>query len=692
MRRLMLGLIALALVLGTPAVMKSAYAHGGQYRGPAGEVPPDSRQPEDPPPPDTGGGTPTPPDNPGGTPTPPDNPGGTPTPPDGGGGSTPPGGAPPTGGNVPGPGGGTGGTKTGGKTGKTGPSYESWLFWWNYNKDEIVNIKARLRGGRVATDGGVSMLLGDNKGNDSQIRNMTAKAIEEQVVPLLQRYARDTKVNFDIQSAAILSLAKIGSKSEIPFMMEVARNGGSEKYHKVVEETAALALGVMQERSPEVRKFLGEVALDSAAKTRTRCFAMFAMGLLGDREGAYGKNGESLEVLKTLVASKEASRDIANSALVAMGLMGDKTAVPTLLGYLNDEKAGDQKLSDLTVSYAAAALGKIGQPGLSGPESREVIEALRAQLNKKNRFTRYSAVIAFGQIAPQADEKGQMECVKILSEIVKSDGKGGMDGQTVNFALTSLGRIAGVKPAADGSGGCPAEVREKALETLGKGFEARNATTTSFAALGMALAAMDLEQVDKASIQEKIRNTLAKSKGPFEARGALVISLGMLRDKQSVPLLVELIKDEGDGKLRGAAALSLGLIGEQTAQELVRSLLLEKKDQALRVDAAVAAGLLKDGKAVDLLVDVLRDAKSSQFVLGSVAMALGQIGDERAVPAMKDILEDTKGEYQDLTRALAAVSLGQMGDKHDIPVLTRVSRDVNYRAYYDAIGELLTII
>jgi HEAT repeat protein len=587
----------------------------------------------------------------------------------------------------------SGGTRTGGKTSKKGPSYESWLFWWNYNKDEIVNIKARLRKGRAASTGGPGMLFGNTGRNEGQIQNLTAKAIEEQVVPLLQKYARDSKVNFDIQSAALISLSKIGRKEEIPFLMDVVRNAGTEKYHKVVEESAALALGIMQERSPEVRKFLGEVALDGAAKTRTRCFAMFALGLLGDAEGAYGKNAETLEVLKTLVASKESSKDIPNSALVAIGLLGDRTAIPDLVLWLNEEKAGSQPLNDISLSYAAAALGKIGQPGISGPESREVIDALSNQLNKKLRMTRYSTVIALGQIAPQGDEKIQKECVNILSEIVKSDGKGGNDGQAVNFAAISLGRIAGVKPAEDGTGGCPVEIREKAIDTLNKSFESRNTTTVSFSALALALAAMDLEQVDKAAIQEKISRLLAKGEGDFERRGALVISLGLLKTRSAVPMLVELLKPgEGDSKLRGAAAVALGLIGEQSAQDLVREVLLEKKERDLRVDAAVAAGLLQDGKAVDTLVDILKDPKSSQFILGSVAMALGQIGDQRAVPTMKAILEDTKSEYQDLTRALAAVALGQMGDKDDVPVMARISRDVNYRAYYDAIGELLTII
>jgi HEAT repeat protein len=690
MRRYALGLIALALVMATPASVKLAYAHGGQYRGPAGEVPPDSRQPEDPPPPDTGGGTPTPPDTGGGTPTPPDSGGGTPTPPpDTGGTPTPP---PAGGGGVPPAGGGGGpGTKTGKSPGKKGPSYESWLFWWNYNKDEIINIKKALRSGLANSGAGGLSSVANEIDSAEQAQNITAKMIEQRVVPILEEYAQNTKINFDIQSAAVIGLAKIGQKSRIPLMMQMVKNQGNEQYHKVVEESAALALGIMQERTRQVRQFLGEVAVDGTAKTRTRCFAAFALGLLGTPDAAAGANAESLEVLKAMASnSSEGNKDVSCSALIAIGHLGDRSVVSDLVTWLKDEKAGANKLSDLQLSYVAAALGKIGQPGFTGPDSDDVIKALKDQLKLKNRLTRYSVVIALGQIAPNADEKLQKECVEILSGIVGSENKNGMDTQTVNYALTSLGRIAGVAPGRDGKGGCPEAIRTKAIDKLANALGGK-ASNRSFAALGLGLAAMNLNETVKAPIAEVVRQTLAKATGDVEQRGAMCIALGLLKDIQAAPLLQTLLQDKGiDPKLRGTAALGLGLIGDRGAIEVVRGVLKEKQDRDLRVDAAIAAGLLRDNQAVDTMVEILKDPKSSQFVLGSVATALGQIGDQRAVEPLASILKDDK--YPDLTRALSCVALGQIGDKNDISVLSRLSKDVNYRAYYDAIGEVLTII
>jgi len=693
MRRLLLGLAVLSLVLGAPNFVRSAYAHGGQYRGPSGEVPPDSRKPEDPPPPDTGGGTPTPPDGGGGTPTPPDG-GGTSTPPDGGT-PTPPDKGPTPGGGVSGPTVPGGGTRTGGKAGPNkGPSYDSWLFWWNYNKDEILNIKKRVREmGGASGSASVSLVAGGNTREGSGQR-VTDRVVQQKVVPVLREFAANSKVNFDIQSAAILSLAKIGVRDEIPFIMSVAKNQhqGTEKYHKVVEESAALALGIMQERTPEVRKFLVDLALDDAAPTRTRAFAAIALGLLGDREGAAGQNAESLAALKSLVTRKSANRDIPCAALMGIGLLGDRSAVNDLLKWLAEEKAGETNLDDVALSYVAAALGKIGQPGLGGPETHDVVDALREQLVKKNTTTRRSAAIALGQVAPQGDEKVQMLAVRHLSDLAKLEGK--VDTQTINFGLVSLGRIAGVKPAEDGSSaGCPAAVREKALATLTTAFEkGSQQTTKAFASLGVALAAMDLDAAQKAPIQEKIREELGREKSP-EVRGAYAISLGMLRDLKSSALLQDILKKTNDERVvRGAAAVALGLMQDNSARDLVRATLAENENRELRVDAAIAAGLLVDQQAVTTLVSILEDKKSSQFILGSAAMALGQIGNEKAVDPLVRILRDDQKDYPDLTRALAAVALGQIGDKSDIPVLSRASKDVNYRAYVEAIGELLTII
>jgi HEAT repeat protein len=371
---------------------------------------------------------------------------------------------------------------------------------------------------------------------------------------------------------------------------------------------------------------------------------------------------------------------------VGIGLLGHPDAVPELLQWLREEKAGANRLNDMQLSFVAAALGKIGRPGPKG----EVVAALRDQLRTRNRLTRTSAVIALGQVAPGGDEKVQRECVDALCAVAGSESRNGVDGPMADFALIALGRVAGVVPGRDGTGGCPAAVRTRAIAKLVTTFQAR-ASNRSFAALGLGLATMNLDGAERAQASELLRDTLARTAGDVEQRGGMCIALGLMKDMASAGVLQSILLDRAaDSRLRGIAAIGLGLIGDKGALEPVREVLGEKEDRDLRVNTAIAAGLLRDRQAVDTMVDILKDTKSSQFVLGSAATALGQIGDRRAVEPLASILQD--GKYPDLLRALSCVALGQIGSRSDLPVLARLSKDVDYRAYYDALTEVLSIL
>ena len=98
------------------------------------------------------------------------------------------------------------------------------------------------------------------------------------------------------------------------------------------------------------------------------------------------------------------------------------------------------------------------------------------------------------------------------------------------------------------------------------------------------------------------------------------------------------------------------------------------------------------GAIVGLLLEELKTA-SSQSVKGQVVLALAKIGNEDAVaPLIKLALNEGRKKEQDLTRALATAGLGVIGDLESIPSLTRLSKNVNYRASTDLINEVLSII
>jgi HEAT repeat protein len=314
-------------------------------------------------------------------------------------------------------------------------------------------------------------------------------------------------------------------------------------------------------------------------------------------------------------------------------------------------------------------------------------------LRKKGLYTRRSAMIAFGQIVPQAEAAVQMEYLKKLVSYLKNES----DTTAKNFGIISIGRIAGANGASE-------KVRDAGVTVLTDQFKNGGKTTERpYAAMALGLVCFEGdESVSKpAELKYKIaglvRGELTKLKGDKTALAALAISLGMMgdSDKKTVELLTSILGDRGlDKKLRGSAAVALGMIGDISAKDAILKALQEREDRDLRVDTAVAAGLLGDSSAVKELVKVLNDPKASQFVLGSVALALGQIGDYQAIGPLVNILEPdkTNGSYPDLTRALVAVSLGQIANREDIRVLFRISKDINYRASVSALDEVLTIL
>ena len=691
MRRILKTAAAVAL-LTSPGLVSAAFAHGGSYRGPAGEVPPDSREPSDPPPPPEGGGPQTPGgENPGGPTTGGPDAGGPST----GGGS---GGGPNSGGGGgggPSAGGGGGGGPSTGGGGRPTPKgksagYEDWTFWWNYNKDEILQLKSAVkRMQRGPITGGPNA-----RKSGSAIRSATDEAIQQKIVPVLRTLMDSKDISFHIQSAAELGLAKIGDGSIVETLKKMATNDG-KSYHREVEESAGLAFGLLQQDTAEIRSFLIEIVKDVRRDGNfTRPFAAISLGLLGDKND---KDGTALAALLEVVSHKESGKDIKPACLTAIGLLGNDAAVPQLMTIVETGKTslkGAEALEDNDIAYAISALGKIGRPGLDKPsQENAVVDAMmkisdikeaKGDKMKRGQNERRSAAIALGQIGSQVRDPAKL---KKVVDALRSLAEDAQDAQEKNFAIISLGRI-GAAPIDE-------KVRTEVVGLLKNLLDKEKGLTPPFAALALGLIGRQYAEEGKPAPDEDIRAPIRKK---FEAekeakgRGAYAVASGLVKDPLAVEAMKKALADRGlDKRLRGYCALGLGMIGAADALETIKEA-LKDPDKDVRVQTAMAAGLMGDASVIGPIVDILKDKEASNYELGSAALALGQIGDERAIEELVRIAVDEKKTYSDLTRGLATVALGQIGDRRDIPVLARVATDINYRAHVPAITELLTIL
>ncbi len=689
MRRLLASFAAFTLVVAAPGMARSAAAHGGTYKGPPGEVPPDSRNPSDPPPPPEGGPPSTPGGEPGGGPTTGGaTPGGSPTTPGGGtGGGSPTGG---TGG--PTVGGGPGGSPStpggrGGGAAKAGAGYGSWVFWWGYNKDEFLRMKDaawRLR----RPIGSATTAFGRR---DDHVAVGQAE-IFDKIVPALRALLADEKESFHVRSAAELGLAKIGDVSIAPTLEKFAV-ADKKDLHREVVETAALALGLLQRDDDGVRRFLAELVADPTKDgTYARPFAAVSLGLLG---GTSESARAAAHVLVDEAARKEPGVDVKPASFEALGLLGDESSVPELLAAVRNGKTsapGATPLTEIETSYAVAALGKIGRPGLdrAGEESC-VLDAL-LELSDKDRSkagfdVRRSAAIALGEIGPHCTGKQRRRVLDALKSL--ADGAAG-DEQERNFAVMSLARFGAAR-------GADATERKEIVATLVRHMDQKGrGQTPAFAAMALGIVGRAVCDDGGAAPEEDIRAPLrAKflSGGDPHERGAYALASGLVRDPLAVDELKKTLCDRGaDKRVRGWCALALGLIGDVGSVDAVRDAMKDQGDRDLRIQAAMAAGLVGDPRVLEDLIAIVRNQESSNYELGSAALALGQIGDSKAVDALLEVAVDKTKKWPDLTRALAVVALGQIGDRSRLPSLARVGADVNYRAHVPAIAELLSIL
>jgi HEAT repeat protein len=366
---------------------------------------------------------------------------------------------------------------------------------------------------------------------------------------------------------------------------------------------------------------------------------------------------------------------------MAMGLTRDPVFVEPLKQMVKEGRAyKTRKLQDLIRSYAASALGKIAEANPNVVD-KDLVDVLHKAMIGSGNHTVRSAVIAFGQIGSKEEvDKAQLKKMVHALEYMTKKG----ENQSKNFALISLGKI--------GATCDDVRLRNRIFDTLRTAMKKGSYTSKPFAALALGLMGRSSTIGDsKQAIQDEVRFEFKEFRGDPKNRGGYAIALGMLGDRTAVPELIKVLENRKEEKrLRGACAVALGMIRDRRAIDAIKKALETDKDPELRVDTAVAVGLIGDSASIKMLVDILKDPRSSLYVQGSVTLAVGRIGDVRAIGPLVKMMEDDG--VQDLNRALAAVALGLLGDRNELPVLSRIARDVNYRAQINAMEEVLSIL
>jgi hypothetical protein len=645
-------------------VTGSAFAHGGQYRGPGDVVPPNPG----------GGGPKTP--GPGGPSTP--GPGGPSTP--GPSGPSTPGPSGPTTGGPSGPGASRGPT-TGPKGIQLDDDLTQWQFWWEFNKDPYIRLKEAIHAGGPAS-GGDLVFIGVTKRGEAKDVMKPSETEKKELLPTLKRALDGSGDDRDITSSCMVAMAKIGM--DVKILDEFKKRLTSKDQE--IREVAALAMGISQMKEA-VDAYLVPVVEDnqkgreltgrSEVDDRTRSFACYGLGLI-----AYAVNDADVKarcfttLKKVLEDERIVSRNIKIAAINGLRLMHTQPqdekqkkllddCIDTLWSYYSkDLGQGEQQIQSHVPPAIATLLGR------GGDTTGKFKDVLAGELSndKKRATTIYqSAALALGQLVQSKEENSKDEKYSKVLQKYYEDGK---EPQARYFALMSLGLIGGE------------DNKAFLLKALDKG---KKAIEKPWAAMALGVQAFHRNQALGANatpdrtLADALRNELKTNSTPGTI-AAMAIALGLSRSVDAETDLVELLqKFKSQDEVAGYLSIGLALMGATKAIEDIKVIV---KNSVRRPDllkqAAIALGKLGDKEVTTLLQTILAEDDQNLAKLSAVASALAFIGDRRSIEPLKKMLFDES--LTPLSRAFAAVALGGVADKEDLPWNSKIGVGLNYRA------------
>ncbi|MCC6673285.1 MAG: hypothetical protein IT458_19640 [Planctomycetes bacterium] len=651
--RTVLLLLTLLLASGSPLA-----AHGGQYRGPTGVIPPGNQ-----------GGGPT------------------------GGGST---GAGPS---LPGPGGGAGGVQagpsagpsTGGGTGigavgtagrvRRGgsflePDLARWQYWWEFSKDPYLRIREAVQQADPGADL-EAQLLGITRTAGARQRP-SREAIAKSVLPAFAKVLEGSG-DRDLVSGSLIAVAKIGFDAPgLPILPLLCARLTSRDQE--IRETAALAMGISQRL--EALPWLAALARDteegrrlidrSSVDDRTRTFAVYGLGVLAGASIAPEVKARVVDTLVPLLAEAgQSGMNLRVGVLHGLRLVDAQPArsaierrlheqiLHALWGYLEKDLGPGEQLIQ---AHVPPALAQILGPG-HDPERVRAKRVFAELLDKGNEQRRnlvlqQSAAIALGGLLTA--HKDDAEYVQVLIRAARES----RDQQTRSFAWMALGSV-----ASDAA-------RAELLRGLREGSKALD---KPWAALALARATTRNRGGIDPEISQALLTAFREARNP-ETRAALAVAIGLAQADAAAPELRAALREaRQQDELAGYLSIGLALLGERDARDELRGLLegsLRRPELFLQV--ATALGKLGDAGTTERLIELLAAPEQTVARLGAIAGALSQIGDARTLEPLVRMVQDEK--LPALSRAFAAVALGGVCDKDLLPWNAPIARDVNYRA------------
>ena len=409
---------------------------------------------------------------------------------------------------------------------------------------------------------------------------------------------------------------------------------------------------------------------------------LLSLAKIGD--GA-GEDGSSAILEVTLPYLADPNQEIAETAALALGILGHGAAAEPLLALLADDDTGRELVGGGTVdrrtrAFAAYALGLLASQSATPAVRDQVHEGLMAALEDDRVRTRDLPVAALQAMSLyQLDlleaEQGPSLTghLEFLLTFVTRDEVSPLVRAHVPTALARAWRARGRELGE--------AWRQRLLVAVLELAEGRR--TDAHLRRSAVLALGELADRDGDELDARTRRFLLRDLpklGDRQARRFGLIAMAQVAARRGTDdagldeLRSELLRQMSRGKsgMREWAALSLGLFGhlapEEFGDDLERALgaALEAQRGPKIGAYAVAAGLVDAEALVPAMLEKLDDLTDDD-ARGYLALGLGMIGDPATIVRLENLVADAT--YRSGLLRQAAIGLGMAGGRESARLL-----------------------
>jgi HEAT repeat protein len=541
-----------------------------------------------------------------------------------------------------------------------------WEYWWDHNKAEFLDVRARLSGG--STTVGPSQLTQRGRITTNQpTRAVTADMVSTEIFPVLLELLTESDER-DLLDSAVLAMARSVRGGQIDEVLIAAQTLLAHPEISV-QSSATLSLGVLG--SPAAVPMLQDLAVGTSAgrvlvgggavPSLVREFAALSLGLI-----------DSPSAVPTLFSLAADSPDTGNNvracAVIGLGLCRT-SAGPEVVSLLAGMLA-DRRLDPVVKSFVPTSLGKLGDPS--------ALPALMAAFTDRDAhiYVTESIAIALGRL-------GAIEHPSVIAAL-KDCYVEDSDMSARQFSLMSLARIASREQVPEDSREAHDELMSWLLRQVSR---PERRTDRPWTALAAGIAARHHPAIQGATI-DRLAAGYEDASAPSD-KAAFALALGLLESKGHGQMILDDLRESSDSTFQGYAAVALGLIDHGPAKERMRAMCNNRSFvPSLRIQLATGLALMRDRDTVPMLVATLHDAETLGLI-AAVAQSLGLIGDASALRSLKEVVADTS--RPPLTRAFATVSLGLLAERTRLPWHAAIRADNNYLIDIPPMSEVFDI-